>query len=101
MDDLVDEASASGAARVQSTPAQDQVQRALQTDQSRQALGATAGWQEAQVHFGLAEYDARRLGNDAIVARQGELETATQGRAVDGGDRGTRQPRQLVTHRLK
>src|SRR5262249_33433739 len=41
------------------------------------------------------------VGADSVVARESQLESATQRGAGDGGDAGTRQPGQLVKHRLK
>jgi hypothetical protein len=51
---------------------------------ARQALGAAAAGQHAELHFGLAEMRMRR--GDAERAGQGRFEAAAEGEAIDRGD---------------
>ena len=56
--------------------------------QARQALGAAGARQQADLGFGQAELDLGRVGDDAVVAGQGDLQAAAEGEAVDRrGDR--------------
>ena len=99
--DLVKEPGASRAAGVQPPAIENQVERPLQADQPRQSLGASASRQQAEVDLRLAEAHARQVGGHAVIARQRQLEAASQRCAVDCRHGGTRQPRQLFEHRLK
>src|SRR5690606_9589523 len=62
----------------------DGFQRDLNAGQARQADGAASAGQQAQLDFGQA--DLGRADRDAGVRRQGQLQTAAQGRAVYGRD---------------
>ena len=59
------------------------------TDQARQAHGAAKARDDSQLHFRLAHLG--RGGHHPVVGGQRHFHAATQGKAVDGGDRGERQ----------
>src|SRR5215213_3776975 len=83
-DDEVDEAEVVGVLRVDHVAREDQLHRLTLADESRQALGAAAAGDDAEVDLGLAE--ARRLAGDADVAGEGQLAAAAEAEAVDHGD---------------
>src|SRR5579859_1146789 len=101
VDHLVQQARTKRPARVQAAPAQDQVQRASQPDQTRQPLRPTPRRYQAKIDLRLAEDDIRRVQRDAIVAGERQFQPAAQRCAVDRGDGGARQPGQFVEDRLK
>ena len=47
---------------------------------------AAAAGQQAQRHLGEADDGARDVGDDAVVARERDLQAAAERGAVDGGD---------------
>ena len=49
---------------------------------------ATAAGQQAQRHLGEADDRALDVGDDAVVARQRDLQATAERGAVDGGDDG-------------
>jgi hypothetical protein len=57
---------------------------ALATDGTRQALRSARAGNDAQLDFRLAELGV--IGGDDEVAHHGQLATAAQGEAADGGD---------------
>ena len=65
-------------------PAEDHVERLLRAHQARQALRAPGSGRHADPHLGLTE--ARVRSAHAVVAGHRELQPATEGVAVDGGD---------------
>jgi hypothetical protein len=84
--DLRDEAHRRRLGGLDDAPAQDQVQRAPQADDPRQALRPAVDERDAEAP--LREAEARALGGDAQVTPQRELEAPGQAPAGDRGDRG-------------
>jgi len=67
---------------------EDDVERGARADEPGQPLAATGRRQDAQLNLGEPELGFGVIGRDAVVARQGELEPATQAGPVDpDGDR--------------
>ena len=68
----------------------------LQSDESRQALGAGSARQEAQLHFGKREDRLGVIGDDAMRARQGHFQSPAQCRSMNCGDGGRTQVRESI-----
>ena len=62
-----------------------QVQGGGDTHQTRHALGAAAGGQQAQHHFRQAQYGIAAAGGDTVGAGQRQLHAAAQAGTLDGG----------------
>jgi hypothetical protein len=68
--------------------AQHQRQGGLRADEAGQALGAAGAGQQPDAGLGQAQLDVARVGGDAVVRREADLEAAAERGAVDGrGDR--------------
>ncbi len=59
-------------------------QGGLHADQAGQALGAAAAGEQADLDFRQTQLDLRIVLDDAIVAGEGELETAAKRQTIDG-----------------
>ena len=98
-DDRIDEAELKGAAGVDRLAEDAQIEGGLEANQPRQALGAAGARDQAELHFGLAE--ARVGVGDAIVAGEGQLETAAEGGAVKRHDDGLGRVLDLIEERIE
>lgn len=87
-DDLVNHAQAGGLVDGQRLAGQHQPRGRGDADQARQALRAAAARNQPQRDLGQAQPCARRIGRDAMMAGQGQLQSAAQGRAIDRRDKG-------------
>src|SRR6266568_4990504 len=75
-------------ARSLDLPRKDDVERGARADESRQSLAATGAGEDAELHFGQAELGLGVIRSDAVVAGEGELESAPQAGPVNAdGDR--------------
>ena len=63
-------------------------ERLLHADHARQALRAAGSRQQPDGDFRQADDGLRIIGDDAMVAGEGQLEAAAQRQAVDRGDEG-------------
>src|SRR5439155_18471375 len=70
--------------RVDHLAAQEKVQRTALSNEAWEALRSTVARNKPELDLGLSEL--RRLGRDADVAGHGQLASAAQCEAVDGGD---------------
>ncbi|MNQ66869.1 hypothetical protein D3C85_813710 [compost metagenome] len=83
-DHLVDDACALGVVRTEGLALGHGHHGGLDADQARQALGAAAAGEEADLDLGQAQLDLVVVLDHAIVAGEGEFEAAAQRQAVDG-----------------
>ena len=84
------------AARVDRLAGQQQVERRGRADQPRQALHAAPAGHDAEHHFGQAEPRAGLVDDDAIAARERQLESAAQAEAADQRERRIRDARRAA-----
>src|SRR5439155_1288758 len=100
MNDLVDHARAERAFWRELPRREDHVERARKADEARQPLRTAGGRDEAEARLGQAEADVGRIRGDPRVARERDLESASERRAVYRGDRDERERREVVEHSL-
>ena len=98
--DLVDEALVLGLRRLHArTLEQDAHQRVLDAEHADGTRDATAAGQQTQGHLGQADL-VSAVDRDAVVRSEGDLESATEGRAVDRCDDGLADRLELAQCRL-
>jgi hypothetical protein len=83
-DDLVDEPEAVALLRRDEPAGQEHAHRVLERDLTRQPMDAAGARDQPDARLGQAE--ASGVGGDHDVAREGDLEPAAGGHAVDRGD---------------
>ena len=79
---------------------QHQVERERSAEQLNRAHGAAEARVDAELDLGQPERALVTLGRHAIVARERELQSAAERKAVDGGDRGNAERRNPREQRL-
>ncbi len=79
---------------------EDDVQCRPRADQAGEALAAAGGGQDPELHLGEAQLGLGVIGGDAVGARQRELESSAQARAMDRGDDRLREARDALEHVL-
>ena len=94
--ELVDDAPFLGLARAERRAGENDVERLLDADQTRQALRAAGAGNEAELDFRQAAF--RRWNGDAVVRRQRDLESAAQRRSVQCGDDRLRRVLDSIEH---
>src|SRR6185503_5200821 len=67
-------------------PREDHVERVARPDEPRQTLGAAHAGNDPELHLRETELRLRVIGADAIRARERDLETGAETRAMDGRD---------------
>src|SRR5207237_1463487 len=80
--------------------AEEHVERARKADEARQPLRTAGGRDEAEARLRQTDADVGRIRGDPRVARQRDLEAASERRAVDRGDRDERERGKLVEDAL-
>ena len=79
---------------------EDDVECRARADQPGQSLAATGAGQDAELHFGETELGLGVVGRDAVVARERELEPASETRAMDPHGDGLGEARHAVEQLL-
>src|SRR5256885_8610513 len=79
---------------------EDDVERRARADQSWQPLATARTRQDAELDFRETDLGLGMVAGDAISARQGQLESAAQARAVDPCDNGLAELRNAVDQLL-
>ncbi|MCY1349016.1 hypothetical protein D9M69_351860 [compost metagenome] len=82
--DAVEQAQQAGVLGIDLLARENQVQRRLDADQTRQTLGTAGPWQQPQVD--LRQTDTQVRFADAVAAGQGQLQSAAQRNLSEGGD---------------
>src|SRR5216683_272167 len=97
--DLVDEPDPECLVGADGAAADHHLQALLDAHHARQPLRAARAGQNPQLHLGQTEAGA--LHADAVVTGERDLETAAEGRAVDGGHDGLRRALDQIQHRVE
>ena len=95
-----DQARLRGAARIERTSGEDEVECRRNTDQPRQARGAAEAGEDPEQHFGQSDLGVRLLARDPRIAREREFGATAQTHAVDRGHRRRAQRREPGEHRM-
>ena len=83
---LVEDAGHLRFGRLELLAFEHRLQRGLDADQPRQALGAAAAGEQAQLHFRQAELGLGAVDGDAVVAGQRQFQSAAERGAVERSD---------------
>ena len=86
MHQLVDHAELLRLGRALTLAGEDDVERAADTDEPRQAVAAAGTGDEPELHFGKAKLGLGVIGRDAPVTGEGELVATAEAGAMDRGD---------------
>src|SRR5439155_944650 len=100
MNDLVDHARAERAFWRELPRREDHVERARKADETRQPLRTAGGRDEPEARLGQADADVGGIRGDPRVARERDLEAASERRAVYRGDRDERERGEVVEDAL-
>src|ERR1019366_4163029 len=95
-DDLVHEADPLRTLRGENLPREDDVEGVCEADHAWEARRAAPGRQDAELDLRKADLGLRRVGREPPVHRESGLAAAAHASAVDRGDRGKRQIRELI-----
>src|SRR5690606_16163301 len=99
-DNAVGQVDANGFRRRDGLAGEHQFHRGPHAAEPHGAYRAAEARVDAELYLGQAEYRLRVLQHDAIVAREGELESAAERIAVDRRHGRATQRRQAVEHLL-